>query len=130
MQETLDGGDLTLAYLLHVLENQKPFIKRNDFSIYDTKYGRLYITIRQFEIHFFRKWGTWGISQSNLLYAKSKNVTKVIVLCKDWPTKYGKKTIAWISDIDAWFISGKKRWWSGEQDLQLHLKPEEMEILP
>ena len=85
-----------------------------------------------FEIHkhFYRKWGTWGISDRNLRAAKALGASKVVVICrKGWPGS-PNKPVAWISDIDDWFARGRSRWWEGEHEMQLHLKPEEMERIP
>jgi len=129
-QTTLDGR-LTLAYLNHIFETMKPLIDREEYRIYEVEnYGKIYVTMREYDKHFYRKWGTWGISDRNLRAAKALGASKVVVICrKGWPDS-PNKPVAWISDIDDWFARGRSRWWEGEHEMQLHLKPEEMERIP
>ncbi|MEM4846479.1 MAG: hypothetical protein QW794_01810 [Thermosphaera sp.] len=130
VQETLDNR-LTLPYLLHVFETSKPLVDKADYRIYEVeRLGKVYFTMRSYDKHFYRKWGTWGISESYLKSARAMGVNKVVVICKDWPVGNERKMVAWISDIQDWFVRGKSLWWSGEHERQLHLKPEEMQAIP
>lgn len=95
--------------------------------IKQTEKGKIYISRRNFSLHYFRKFDGYGISRPILDTLKRRGVKKVIIIEK---RKGGEFLLA--SDLDDWFELGMPfnyKFPDGTIDPQLVLPRVYMEII-
>lgn len=114
--------NISARYFINLYDDEKYLLKsitienRRVGGIYMSTLGKIYITERK-EQDMFRKFNSWGISESVLIYLRANDVQYVVVICRDW---LGLEA-AWISETLQWFTEGKHYWWRDAKDLQRHL---------
>ena len=129
LDDFLEGKTgLSVAYIVALLESEegRPIYFRNTVvgKIYDTTFGRLYITKRTRET-FFRKYGSFGITKDILMKLKASNVEKIVIYCHDC----GDAPAAWVAPLSDWLEKGQYFFWDEIDDYQYHLPLDQMERL-
>lgn len=90
-------------------------------KIYDTIFGRIYMTERR-KYHIFRKWNSIGISYDILKELKRRGVKKIVIKMTD-------RDCYLISDLEDWLWENQRYYWDKLGEIQNHLPLSKMRCI-